>query len=67
MNEIARVRAARGLMEQSIRDAVVQAVADFANSTGLTPEGIHVQMVSVHPLGARSFHAVGSVDARVVL
>lgn len=67
MNEMDRVRAARELMEQSIRDAVIQAVADFANSTGLTPECINVQMVSVHPLGAHSFHAVGGVDARVVL
>lgn len=67
MNEMGRARAARELMEQSIREAVIKAVADFTDTTGLTPEGIHVQMVSVHPLGAPSFHAVGSVDARVVL
>ncbi|WP_306393385.1 hypothetical protein [Telluria beijingensis] len=67
MIEMDRVRAARELMEQSIREAVVHAVADFADSTGLTPEGIHVQMVSVHQIGAPSFHAVGSVDCRVVL
>lgn len=67
MTPVDSIRAAKEKMEQAIRLATSEAIAEFEASTGLTPESIYVQMVRCDTFGRAPVHLAHKVDARVVL
>lgn len=67
MTVIEQIRKARDEMENAIQFATVAAVKEFRLKTGMTPQGISIDMIEVTSIGQEKQYIVGNVAANVCL
>jgi len=50
---IEQIRVARREMEDTIRASALEAIAAFNTKTGMSPQGIYIQMIDITSIGER--------------